>query len=140
MPTMSGLRFIFRTLSLLRTTIMLLIRSALNCDFVRKNHQRRTRLKSLFKLCSLLIGSYNINIGPGTTNAMLTPFVTYSRLRSMINLLLRIITNVVLRLLLSLRFITMRRRLALPRIPIQRRMVDLQDTDAIGVRTDNSQR
>jgi hypothetical protein len=37
-PTMSGLRFIFRTLSLLRTIIMLFIRSASNCDFVRKNH------------------------------------------------------------------------------------------------------
>jgi hypothetical protein len=59
---MSGLRFLFRTLSLLRTTLMLFIRFAPNCDFVRKNHQRRTRLKRLFKLCSILIGSYNINI------------------------------------------------------------------------------
>jgi hypothetical protein len=117
-PTMSGLRFIFRTLSLLRTTIMLFIRSAPNCDFVRKNHQRRTRLKRLFKLCSLLIGSYNINIGSRTINTMLTSFVTYSRLRSMMNLLLRIITNVVLGLLLSLRSITMRRKLVLLRIPI----------------------
>jgi hypothetical protein len=78
---MSGLRYIFKTLSLLRTTIILFIRYAPNCDFVRKNHQMRTRLKRLFKLCSLLIGSYNINIGPGTTNTMLTSFVTYSRLR-----------------------------------------------------------
>jgi hypothetical protein len=138
-PTMSGLRFVFMTLSLLRTLIMLLIRSALNCDFMRKNHQRRTRLKRFFKLCSLLIRSYNINIGPGTTNAMLTSFVTYSRLRSMMNLLLRIITNVVLGLLLSLRSITMRRRLALLRIPIQRRMVGSLGADAIGVRTGSSQ-
>jgi hypothetical protein len=58
------------------------------------NHQRRIILKRLFKLCSLLIGSYNINIGPETTNTMLTSFVTYSRLRSMMNLLLRIITNI----------------------------------------------
>jgi hypothetical protein len=136
-PTMSGLRFVFRTLTLLRTTIMLFIRSAPNCDFVRKNHQRRTRLKRLFKLCSLRIGSYNINIGLETinailtsfvtysrlrsmmninirlktTNAMLTSFVTYSRLRSMMNLLLRIIINVVLELLLFLRSIKMRRKL-----------------------------
>jgi hypothetical protein len=82
---MSGLRFVFKTLSLLRTTIMLFIRSAPNCNFVRKNHQRRTILKRLFKLCSLLIGSYNINIGPRTTNTMLTSFVTYSRLKSMMN-------------------------------------------------------
>jgi hypothetical protein len=80
-PTMSGFRFIFRTLSLLRTTIMLLIRSTPNYDFVRKNHQRRTRLKRLFKLCSLLAGSYNNNIRPKTTNTTMSSFVTYSRLR-----------------------------------------------------------
>jgi hypothetical protein len=122
-----------RTLSLFRTIIMLFIRSTQNCIFVRKNHQRRTRLKRLIKLCSLLIGSYNINIGPGTTNAMLTSFVAYSRLKSMLNLLLRIITNVVLEFLLSLRSITMRRMLALPRIQIQRRMVGPLGVDAIGV-------
>jgi hypothetical protein len=119
-PTMSGLRFIFRILSLLKTTIMLFIRSAPNCDFVRKNHQKRTRLKRLFRLCSLLIGSYNINIRPRTTKTTLTSFVTYSRLRSMMNLLLRIITNIVLGLLLSLRSITMRRKLVLLRIIIQK--------------------
>jgi hypothetical protein len=107
---MNGLRFVFKTLSLLRAIIMLFIRSVPNYDFVRKNHQRRTRLKRLFKLCSLLIRSYNINIGPRTTNTMLTSFVTYSKLRSMMNLLLRIITNIMLGLLLSLRFITMRRK------------------------------
>jgi hypothetical protein len=90
---MSGLRFVFRTLTLLRTTIMLFIRSAPNCDFVRKNHQRRTRLKRLFKLCSLRIGSYNINIGLETINAILTSFVTYSRLRSMMNINIRLKTT-----------------------------------------------
>jgi hypothetical protein len=99
------------------------------------NHKRRTRLKRLFKLCSLLIGSDNINIEPGTTNTMLASFVTYSRLRSMINLLLRILTNIVLGLLLSLRFITMRRRLVLLRILIQRRMVGPQGADTIIRRT-----
>jgi hypothetical protein len=137
---MSGLRFIFRTLSLLRTTIMLFIRSTPNCDFVRKNYRRRTRLKRIFKLCFLLIGSYNINIGPRSTNIMLTSLMTYSRLRSMMNLLLRIITNVVLGLLFSLRFITMGRKLVLPRIPIQRRMVGLFGADAIGRRPESSQR
>jgi hypothetical protein len=122
---MSELKFVFKTLSLLRIIIMLFIRSAQNYSFVRKNHQKRTRLKRLFKLFSLLIRSYNINIGPETTNTMLTSSVTYSTPRSMMNLLLRIITNVVLRLLLSLRFITMRRKLVLPRILIQRRMVGL---------------
>jgi hypothetical protein len=107
---------------------------------MRKNHQRRTRLKRLFKLCSLLIGSYNINIGLGTTNAMLISFVTYSRLRSTMNLLLRIITNVMLGLLLSLRSITMRRKLVLLRITIRRKMVGPPGTDAIGVRTCSSQR
>jgi hypothetical protein len=92
-------------------------------------------MKRLFKLCSLLIESYNINIRSGTTNATLTSFVTYSRLRSMLNLLLRIITYVVLGLLLSLRFITMRRKLVLLRILIQRKMVGLHGTDAIGKRT-----
>jgi hypothetical protein len=81
---------------------MLFIRSTSNCDFVRKNHQRRTILKMLFRLCSILIKSYNINIGARTNNTMLTSFVTYSRLRSMMNLPLRIIINVVLGLLLSL--------------------------------------
>jgi hypothetical protein len=137
---MSGLRFVFRTLHLLRTTIMLFIRFAPNYDFMRKNHQRRTRLKRLFRLCSLLIESYNINIEPETTNTMLTSFVTYSRLRSMMNLLLRIITNIALGLLLSLRFITMRRKQVLLRVPIQRRMVGLLGTDAIGKRTESSQR
>jgi hypothetical protein len=137
---MSGLRFIFRTLSLLRTTIILFIRSAPNYDFMRKNHQKMTRLKRLFKLCSLLIGSYNINIRSGTTNIMLTSFVTYSRLRSMMNLLLRIITNVILGLLLSLRFITMRRKLVLLRILIQRRMVGPLGVDAIDRITESSQR
>jgi hypothetical protein len=129
---MSGLRSAFRTLSLLRTIIMLFIRSAPNCGFMRRNHQRRTRLKKLFKLCSPLIGSYNTNTGPRTTNTMLTLFVTYSRPRSMINLLLRIITNVVLELLLSLRFITMRIKQVLLRIQLQRRMVGLLGTAAIG--------
>jgi hypothetical protein len=85
---------------------------------MRKNDKKRTGLKRLFKLCFLLIGSYNINIGPRTTNAILTSFVTYFRLRSMMNLPLRIITNVMLGLLLSLRSITMRKSLALPRIII----------------------
>jgi hypothetical protein len=102
---MNGLRFICRTLSLLRIIIMLFIRSALNCDFVRKNHQKRTRLKRLFKLCFLLIGSYNINIRPETINTTLTSFMIYSRLRSMMNLILRIIANIVLGLLLFLRSI-----------------------------------
>jgi hypothetical protein len=139
-PIMSGLRFIFRTLSSLSTTIMLFIRSTLNYDFVRKNYQRRTRLIRLFRLCSFLIGSYNINIGSKTTNTMLASFVTYSRLRSIMNLPLRIITNIALGLPLSLRSITMRRKLVLLRISIQRRMVCLQGVDAIGKRTESSQR
>jgi hypothetical protein len=137
---MSGLRFIFRTLSILRTIIMLFIRSVPNCGFVRKNHQRRTRLKRHFKLCSLLIESYNINTRSRTINTMLTSFVTYYSLRSMMNLLLRIITNVVLELFLSLRFITIRRKQVLLRIQIQRRMVDLQGVVAIGRRTESYQR
>jgi hypothetical protein len=72
-----------------------------------------------------MIGSYNINIRPETTNTMVTSFVTYSRLRSMTNLLLRIITNVMLELLVSLRFITMRKEQVLIRIQLQRRMVGL---------------
>jgi hypothetical protein len=131
---MSGLRFAFRTLNLLRTTIMLFIRSASNCDFMRKNHRRRTRLKRLFKLCSFLIGSYNINIKPETTKTILTSSMTYSRLRSMMNLLLKIITNIVLGLLLSLRSITMRRKLILLRITIRKKMVGLLGTDTIGVK------
>jgi hypothetical protein len=136
---MSGLRFIFRTLSLSRTIIMLFIRSTSNYGFVRKNHQRRTRLKRLFKLCSPLIGSYNINIGLRTINTMLTSFMTYYRLRSMMNLLLRIITNVVLELFLSLRFIIMRRKQVLLRIQLQRRMVGLLGASTIGKRTESYQ-
>jgi hypothetical protein len=136
---MSGLRFVFRTLIVLRTIIMLFIRSVPNYDFVRRNHQRRTRLKMLFKLCSLLIRFYNTNIRPVTTNTILVSFVTYSRLRSMMNLLLRIITNVVLELLLSLRFITMRRKQVLLSIQLQRRMVGLLGAAAIGRKTENYQ-
>jgi hypothetical protein len=139
-PTMSGLSFIFMTLSLLRTIIMLFTRSAPNYGFVRRNHQWRKRLKRHFKLCSLQIGSYNISIRSRTTNTMLTSFVTYSRLRSMMNLLLRIITKIMLGLLLSLRFITMRRKQVLLRIQIQRRMVGLQSAASIGRRTESSQR
>jgi hypothetical protein len=106
---MNVLRFVFRTLRLLKITIMLFIRSASNSDFVGKNHQKRTRLKRIFRLCSFLTGSYNINIEPETTNTILTSFVIYSSLRSMLNLILRIITNVILVLLLFLRSITMRR-------------------------------
>jgi hypothetical protein len=58
----------------------------------------------------------------------------------MMNLLLRIISNIMLGLLLYLRFITMRRKLVLLRIPIRRKMVGLQGADAIGKRTGNSQR
>jgi hypothetical protein len=71
---------------------------------------------------------------------MLTSFVTYSMLRSKMNLLLRIITNVELGLLLYLKSITMRRKLVLLRIPIQRRMIGPLGTEAIGVRTGISQR
>jgi hypothetical protein len=56
------------------------------------------------------------------------------------NLLLRIITNVVLGILLSLRSITMRIELALPMIQIQRRMVGPLGADAISVRAGISQR
>jgi hypothetical protein len=136
---MSGLRFVFRTLTLLSIIIMLFIRSALNYGFVRKNHQRRTRLKRLFRLCSALIGSYNINIEPETINTMLTSFVTYFRLRSMMNLLLRSISNIVLGLLLSLRFTTMRRKQVLLRIQLQRRMVGLLGAVAIGRKTESYQ-
>jgi hypothetical protein len=139
-PTINGLIFVFRTLSLLRITIMLFIRSTSHCVFVRKNHEKRTRLKRLFKLCFLLIRCYNTNIGPGTTSTMLTSFVIYSRLRSMMSLLLRIITNVVLWLLLSLRSIIMRRSLTFPRITIQRKMVGPLGVDAIGVKIDSLQR
>jgi hypothetical protein len=82
---------------------------------VRKNQQKRTRLKRLFKLCFLLIGPYNTNIRPRTTRTMLTSYVIYSRLRSMMSLLLRIITNAVLGLLLSMRSITMRKNLTFPK-------------------------
>jgi hypothetical protein len=118
---------------------MLFIRFIPNCSFVRKNHQRRTRLRRLFKLCSPLIGSYNTNTGLENTNTMLTSFVIYSRLRSMMNLLFRIITNVVLELLLSLRFTIMRRKQVLLRIQLQRRMVGLLCTTAIGRKTESYQ-
>jgi hypothetical protein len=49
---------------------------------------------------------------------MLNSFMIYIRLRSMMGLLLKIITNIVLGLLLSLISITMRRRLTFPRIII----------------------
>jgi hypothetical protein len=106
---MNGLRFVFMTLSLLKIIIMLFIRYVPNYDFVRKNHQRRTRLKRIFKLCSFLIGSYNINIGPETTNTILISFMIYSRLKSMMRLILRINTNIMLWILLFMRSITIRR-------------------------------
>jgi hypothetical protein len=144
-PIMNGLRFVFRTLSLLRITIMLFIRSVPNCDFVRKNHQNRRRLKRLFKQCFLLIGSYNTNIEPRTTKTTLTSYVIYSRLRSVMSLLLRIITNIVLGLLLSLRSIIMRRSLTFPKIIIRRKLVgplgaDSLGADTIGVKTGSLQR
>jgi hypothetical protein len=137
---MNGLRFVFKTLSLLRIIIMLFIRFAPNCNFARKNHQKRTRLERLFKLWFLLIGSYNINIGPETTNTMLTSFMIYSRLRSMTSSILRIITNVMLELLPFLRSIPISGSLSFPRIIIQRKMVGPRGTDAIDVKTGSLQR
>jgi hypothetical protein len=58
----------------------------------------------------------------------------------MMNLLLRIITNVMLGLLLFLRSITMRRKLVLLRIIIRRKIVSLLSTDAIGVKIGSTQR
>jgi hypothetical protein len=52
----------------------------------------------------------------------------------MMSLLLRIITNVMLELVLTLRSITMRRSLTFPRIIIQRKIVGLLGADAIGVK------
>jgi hypothetical protein len=108
-------------------------------QFCEKEPSEEDRLKRLFRLCSPLIGSYNINTGLRTTNTMLTSFVTYSRLRSMMNLLLRIITNVMLELLLSLRFTTMRKKQVLLKIQIQRRMVGLLGAAAIGRKTESYQ-
>jgi hypothetical protein len=137
---MNGLRFVFRTLSLLTIIIMLFIGYAPNYNFLRRNYLEKTRLKRLFKLCFLLIGSYNINIGTRSTNTMLTSFVIYSMLRNMMNLILRIITNVVLGLLLFLRSIIMRRSLNFLRKIIQRKMVGPLGAEAIGVRTCSLQR
>jgi hypothetical protein len=64
----------------------------------------------------------------------------YSRVRSMMSLLLRVITNVMLGMLLSLRSITMRRNPTFPRIIIQRKMVGPLGTDAIGVKIGHLQR
>jgi hypothetical protein len=52
-------------------------------------------------------------------------------------LLLRIITNNVLGLLLSLRFTTMRRKQVLLSIQLQRRMVGLLGTATIGKKTES---
>jgi hypothetical protein len=71
---------------------------------------------------------------------MLISFVIYSRLRSMMRLLLKIITNIVLGLLLSLRSITMRRSLTFPRIIIRRKMVGPLGANTIGVKTNSLQR
>jgi hypothetical protein len=71
---------------------------------------------------------------------MLTSFVIYSRLRSMMSLILKIITNIMLGLLLSLRFITMRRSLTFSRIIIRRKMVGPLGANAVGVKTGNLQR
>jgi hypothetical protein len=108
--------------------------------FCEKEPLKEDKIKRHFKLCFLLIGSYNINIGSETTNAMLTSFVIYSRLRSMMSLILKIITNIMLGLLLSLRFITMRRSLTFSRIIIRRKMVGPLGADAVGVKTGNLQR
>jgi hypothetical protein len=99
-----------------------------------------TRLKRLFRLYFLLIMSYNINIEPRTTNIMLTSFMIYSMLRSMMILILRIITNVMLGLLLFLRSITMRRSIIFPRIIIRRKMVGLLGAITIGIKIGSLQR
>jgi hypothetical protein len=105
---------------------------------VRKSHQKGTRLKRLFKLCSLLIGSYNITIVPRITNIIIISYVIYFRPRSMMNLLLRIITNVVLELLFYLKFITIWRvRIKVLRIKILRNLVRSLSASAIGEGTSN---
>jgi hypothetical protein len=65
---------------------------------------------------------------------MPTSFMIYSRLRSTMNLILRIITNGVLELLLSLRSITKRRSPTFPRIIIRRKMLGPLGANAIGVK------
>jgi hypothetical protein len=74
--------------------------------FCEKEPLEEDKIEKTLQTMLLLIGSYHINIRPGTTNTMLTSFVIYSRLRSMMSLILRII---MLGLLLFLRSIIMRR-------------------------------
>jgi hypothetical protein len=107
--------------------------------FCDKEPSKEDKIEKTLQTMLPLIRSYNINTGPRTTNTTLTSFVTYSRLRSMMNLLLRIITNVVLELLLPLRFTTMRRKQVLLRIQIQRRMIGLLGATAIGRKTESYQ-
>jgi hypothetical protein len=109
-------------------------------QFCEKEPSEEDKIENTLQIMLPSDRSYNINIKPKTTNTMLTSFVTYSRLRSMINLLLRIITNIMLGLLVSLRFITMRRKQVLLRIQIQRKMVGLLGAGAIGKRTKSSPR
>jgi hypothetical protein len=91
-------------------------------------------------MCSAGGFKHTVENKPGTTNAMLTSFMIYSWLKSMMSFLLRIITNVMLGLLLSLRSITMRRSLTFPRIIIRRKMVGLLGTNVIGIKTCNLKR
>jgi hypothetical protein len=109
-------------------------------QFCEKEPSEEDKIENTLQIMLPSDRSYNTNIKPKTTNTMLTSFVTYSRLRSMINLLLRIITNIMLGLLVSLRFITMRRKQVLLRIQIQRKMVGLLGAGAIGKRTKSSPR
>jgi hypothetical protein len=77
------------------------------CIFVRKNILKQMRLKRHFKLCSLRIGSYNINTMPRITKLTQILFMISSKQKSMMSLLSEIITSVLLVLLPCQRFTIM---------------------------------
>jgi hypothetical protein len=128
---MNGAIFVYKT-----------IRSVLACVSAAKNHQMHIRLKRHFKLRSHLIGSCNISTVLTIIKLTLNSYMIYFRQKNMMSLRWKIISNVVLELLLCLKYIMLwrirRKVMALKTIP--RTLIIQRSANTTSVRISKIQR
>jgi hypothetical protein len=66
---------------------MLFIKYVQDCVFVSKNLLKQIKLKRHFKLCSIRIGSYNINTVSRITKLTQILFMIFSKQKNMMSLI-----------------------------------------------------
>jgi hypothetical protein len=91
-----GFTYTFRIINPLEIIIMMFIRFVLNIGFVKKNLLNQKILRKLSLLCFHQTGYWSINVVLGITNITQNLCNTSFRLRSMMNSLWEIITNILL--------------------------------------------